>query len=77
MTRDRAINPMERFIKLAAIRIHLRDLPGPAIEKYLKQLRAKNQNVIWTGDFNVAPEPKDVYFGYEDSDYYLPKRMKK
>lgn len=31
------------------------------LHKYLKDLLAKNENVVVLGDFNIAPEDKDVY----------------
>lgn len=35
----------------------------PAITQYLAQLREQNRMVVWVGDLNVAPTPRDVYFG--------------
>jgi exodeoxyribonuclease III len=35
----------------------------PAITRYLADLRRQGRMVVWVGDLNVAPTPRDVYFG--------------
>lgn len=35
----------------------------PAITQYLADLRREGRMVVWVGDLNVAPTPRDVYFG--------------